>query len=188
MLRRLHRTARKLNAPLVLCFDEQGLTALISFPRGCAERPKAEGPEAAWLGKGAGTAVRLAGALALLTWSGAGGSAVPGPIGREPVEAAVGLWEGYFRPHAQALFDRAVPTGLEQRVRRTARWLKHGRQTEAARRHKARCIRPIGDGRRDGRLCYRLEEAASAPSTAGPRTRGWAAGQALASQSGAGSA
>ncbi|MGZ5904495.1 MAG: DUF3987 domain-containing protein [Reyranella sp.] len=78
MLRRLHRTARKLNAPLVLCFDEQGQKALDRFlARLHAQRPKAEGPEAAWLGKGAGTAARLAGVLALLSWSGAGGSAVP---------------------------------------------------------------------------------------------------------------
>src|SRR5258708_31164841 len=134
MLRRLHRTARTLNTPLVLCFDEQGLKALDRFlARLHAQRPRAEGPEAHWLGKRAGTAARLAGLRALLTWAGARGSAVPGPIGREPVEAAVDLWEGYFRPHAQALFDRAVPTGLEQRVRRTARWLKHGRQTEVSR-------------------------------------------------------
>ena len=189
MLRRLHRTARKLNAPLVLCFDEQGQKALDRFlARLHAERPKAEGPEAAWMGKGAGTAARLAGVLALLTWSGAGGSAVPGPIGGEPVEAAVGLWEGYFRPHAQALFDRPVPTGLEQRVRRTARWLKHGRQTEVSREDIRRdALAQSVTAVETDIVLYRLEEvgilrlidSGSSPR-GGPRARRWQVNPALA--------
>ena len=137
---------------------------------------------------GAGTAARLAGVLALLTWSGAGGSAVPGPIGRESVEAAVGLWEGYFRPHAKALFDRAVPTGLEQRVRRTARWLKHGRQTEVSREDIRRdALAQSVTAVETDVVLYRLEEvgilrlidSGSSPR-GGPRARRWQVNPALA--------
>jgi Protein of unknown function (DUF3987) len=188
MLRRLHRTIRALGAPLVLGFDEQGLEAFDRFlARLHAQRCAAEGPEAAWLGKGGGTAARLAGVLAVMAWSGASGPAAPGPIGCEAVEAAVGLWEGYFDPHARALFDRAVPTGTDQRVRRVARWLKRSRRTEVSREDIRRdALAQSVTAIETDVVLYRLEEIGvlhrvdigSSPR-GGPRARRWLVNPAL---------
>jgi Protein of unknown function (DUF3987) len=134
MLRRLVRLARTPGDPLVLPFDRHGVTALDGFLAGLhAERCKAEGLEAAWLGKGAAAVARLAGALELLAWSGSGAPGLPGHIGRDQVEAAASLWTGYFRPHARALFDRVAPADYGRRVRRVARWLKDSRATVVSR-------------------------------------------------------
>jgi hypothetical protein len=123
-LRRIARKARTANDPLVLTIDQQGAQALDSFLAALqAERHRVDGLEAAWIGKGGSSVARLAGMIELLSWSGLASSGPPGHLGRDHVEAAVGLWQGYFRPHAAALFDRAVPTQLERRVRRVARWL-----------------------------------------------------------------
>ena len=188
MLRRLHRTIRALGAPLVLGFDAQGLEAFDRFlARLHAQRCTADGPEAAWLGKGGGTAARLAGVLAVMAWSGASGPAAPGPIGREAVEAAVGLWEGYFDPHARALFDRAVPTGTDQRVRRVARWLKRSRRTEVSREDIRRdALAQSVTAVETDVVLYRLEEVGvlhrvdigSSPR-GGPRARRWLVNPAL---------
>ena len=127
MLRRLARLARGPDDPLVLSFDRHGVEALDRFLAALhADRRKSEGLEAAWLGRGGATVARLAGALELLAWSGSGAPGLPGHIGRDQVEAAATLWASYFRPHARAVFDRAVPTDVERRVRRVARWLKEG--------------------------------------------------------------
>jgi hypothetical protein len=124
MLRRLSRLARTPADPLVLPFDERGIEAFDGFLAGLhAERCKAEGLEAAWLGKGPAIIARLAGALELLAWSSSGGAGLPGHIGREQVEAASRLWADYFRAHARAVFDRAVPSDFQRQVRRVARWL-----------------------------------------------------------------
>jgi hypothetical protein len=76
------------------------------------------------------------------------------------VEAAVGLWQGYFRPHAAALFDRAVPTQLEQRVRRVARWLPGTGQATVSREDIRRdaLLQSAKAVEVDGVL-HRLEEA-----------------------------
>jgi len=125
MLRRVSRLARTPDDPLVLSFDAHGVKAFDGFlSRLHAELRNTEGLEAAWLGKGPATVARLAGTLELLAWSGSGGPGQPGPIGRNQVEAAASLWTSYFRPHARAVFDRAMPSDLERRVRRVARWLK----------------------------------------------------------------
>jgi Protein of unknown function (DUF3987) len=139
MLRRLSRLARTPGDPLVLVFDQHGVKALDGFLAGLhAERGKAEGLEAAWLGKGGAAVARLAGALELLAWSGSGAPGLPGHIGRDQVEAAANLWTGYFRPHARALFDRVAPTDYSGRVRRVARWLKDSRATVVS-REDVRC-------------------------------------------------
>jgi len=125
MLRRVSRLARTPDDPLVLSFDARGVKAFDGFlSRLHAELRNTEGLDAAWLGKGPATVTRLAGALELLAWSGSGGPGLPGPIGRDQVEAAASLWASYFRPHARAVFDRAMPSDFERRVRRVARWLK----------------------------------------------------------------
>ena len=87
-----------------------------------AERQKAEGPEATWLGKSRSLIVRLAGVLELL--GSIDGKVVrPGAIGAEQVEAAAALWRDYFWPHAKAVFDSAELSDHSKRVRRVARWL-----------------------------------------------------------------
>jgi hypothetical protein len=134
MLRRISRLARTPDDPLVLSFDEHGVKALDGFLAGLhADRRQAEGLEAAWLGKGRATVARLAGALELLSWSGSGAPGLPGHIGHHQVEAAATLWAGYFRPHARAVFDCAVPTQFGRQVRRVARWLKESGATVVSR-------------------------------------------------------
>ena len=117
MLRRITAPFATGDDPLVLSLDGHGVKALDGFLAGLhADRRQAEGPEAAWLGKGCATVARLAGALELLSWSGSGAPGLPGHIGHDQVEAAATLWAGYFRPHARAVFDCAVPTqfGLQE--------------------------------------------------------------------------
>lgn len=127
-LSRLRRIARKVGTvrdPLVLLVDERGLGALDTFMANLhAALREAEGLEEAWMGKGRGTVVRLAGVLELLDWSATGSASPPGHIGRERIEAAAVLWEGYFRPHATSLFMRTMPTTTEVQARRVARWLR----------------------------------------------------------------
>ena len=127
-LGRLRRIARKVGTirdPLVLLVDERGLGALDTFMANVhAALREAEGLEEAWMGKGRGTVVRLAGILELLDWSATGSSSPPGHIGRERIEEATALWEGYFRPHATGLFMRTAPTTTEVQARRAARWLR----------------------------------------------------------------
>ena len=75
-LGRLRRIARKVGTvrdPLVLLVDERGLGALDTFMADIhAALREAEGLEEAWMGKGRGTVVRLAGILELLDWSATG--------------------------------------------------------------------------------------------------------------------
>jgi hypothetical protein len=143
LLRAIRSRAGTLVEPLALELDAEGLAALEAFLAGLhAERPLAEGLDAAWLGKGPGVVPRLAGVLHLLDWSAAqvcdpstaGSSAADplaanpledvGAIGRGTVERAVALWSGYYRAHAKAFFDRVAPSGLDSRARRVVRWLK----------------------------------------------------------------
>ena len=91
------------------------------------DQRRAEGLQAAWLGKGRGLVPRLAGVLHLLEWSAARAAdptVAVGEIGRDTVERAIALWSGYFRPHARAFFDHAAPSDLEARARRVVRWLQ----------------------------------------------------------------
>jgi hypothetical protein len=125
MLGRISGLARVPGDPLVLSFDAHGVEVFDGFLAGLHfALSKSDGPEAAWLAKGRATVARLAGALELLAWSGSGVPGLPGLIGGDRVEAAAALWTSYFQPHARAVFDRAVPSDHERRVRRVARWLK----------------------------------------------------------------
>lgn len=124
-LRRIAHKAGTIRDPLVLQVDERGLSALDTFMGKLhAALREAEGLEEAWMGKGRGTVVRLAGILELLDWSTTGSSSPPGHLGRERIEEAAALWENYFRPHATDLFMRTAPTTLELQARRAARWLR----------------------------------------------------------------
>jgi hypothetical protein len=136
-LSRLRRIARKVGTvhdPLVLLVDERGLSALDTFMANVhAALREAEGLEEAWMGKGRGTVVRLAGILELLDWSATGSTSPPGHIGRERIEGAAALWDGYFRPHATSLFARTMATTTEVHARRAARWLRSNGLTHVTR-------------------------------------------------------
>jgi hypothetical protein len=159
MLRRISRLARTPDDPLVLSFDRHGVEAFDGFLGGLhADRRRTEGLEAAWLGKGRSTVARLAGALELLAWSGSDAPGLPGHIGREQVEAAAALWTGYFRPHARAVFDRAMPTISEDRVRRVARWLKDSGATVVSREDiRCRALGRTVNAEAAQQVLYRLD-------------------------------
>jgi hypothetical protein len=162
-LGRLRRIARKggTRDPLMLVVDERGLAALDTFmAKVHVALLEAEGLEEAWLGKGRGTVVRLAGILELLDWSATGSTSPPGHIGRERIEQAVALWEGYFRPHATSLFTRIVPATTEVQARRVARWLRSKGMTCVTREQ----VRRDGLGRtvnasETDQVLYRLRSA-----------------------------
>jgi hypothetical protein len=132
-LRALSRLGRGADDPCVIDVDTRGRAALdgvLATLHG--ERRKAEGPEAAWLGKSRSLIVRLAGVLELL--ASIDGKAVrPGAIGAEQVEAAAALWRGYYWPHAKAVFDSAELSDQAKRVRRVARWLIANRPATVSR-------------------------------------------------------
>ena len=95
---------------------------------------KAEGFMAGWLGKGRGTVARLAAVLALLDWTAnrPGNAPPPTVITTQHLCAAWDLWERYYRPHAQAVFDRAGPADgdrqgkhkAKQHARRVIGWIR----------------------------------------------------------------
>ena len=77
------------------------------LPRLRAFMRDADGVEAAWIGKGAGTIVRLAGLLSLMDWAAGGGEEPCTTVEEQHVERAHALWTDYFWPHAQAVFGQA---------------------------------------------------------------------------------
>ena len=132
-LRALSRLARSADDPCVIEVDARGRTALDAVLAGLhAERRKAEGLEAAWLGKSRSLIVRLAGVLELLATID-GKATRPGAIGAEQVEAAAALWRDYFWPHARSVFDSAELSDHSKRVRRVARWLLDKRPATVSR-------------------------------------------------------
>lgn len=127
-LRAIGGKAGTLNDPLYLRIDGDGLAALDHFLEGLhADLQRAQGLDAAWLGKGHGAVPKLAAVLHLLDWS-AGQSADPSAelqdIGGDAIERAIALWSGYYRVHAKAFFDRTAPSDLEARTRRVVCWLR----------------------------------------------------------------
>jgi hypothetical protein len=161
----LHRIAGAVGTPdrpLVLAFEEAALKYFDRFLAGLqGEIRRAEGFYAGWLGKGRGTVARLAGILALLDWAGRGASErPPRAIGRDHVQAADRLWDAYFKPHARAVFDRAVPSARESQIRRVIHWLEARRATEVSRediRRDALCQSVDANGA--DQVIYRLEGA-----------------------------
>jgi hypothetical protein len=190
MLRRIAGAAGTPHEPLLLHCDEGALESLDGFLAGLhAEIAKADGMEAGWLGKGGGTVVRLAAALALLAWSGAASiDGPPGHIGRQQVDDAAALWAGYFKPHARAVFNQAAPASDgERRARRVVRWLADSGRAEVSRK-EIRC-QALGDtvnAVEADRVIDRLSKAgilrlhvALSSSQGGRPTRRWVVNPAL---------
>src|SRR5713101_409384 len=143
-LQRIARAVGTPEKPLVLAFEDQAVTIFDT----CLERLHgetlwAEGLLAGWLGKGRGTVARLAAVLALLDWTAnrPGNAPPPGIITAQHLHAAWDLWERYYRPHAQAVFDRAGPADrarqsqhqARQHARRVIGWIRARGATEISR-------------------------------------------------------
>jgi hypothetical protein len=125
-LQRIARVAGDPDRPLVLSLNEQALRAFDShLARLHTDLQRCDGVEAAWLGKGRGTVVRLALALALLGWAANASSAAPPPgaITGDTLSAACRLWD-YFRAHARAVLARAFPSDGERLMRQVLVWIR----------------------------------------------------------------
>ena len=125
-LQRIARAGGDPAQPLVLPLGEQALNAFDShLGRLHGELQRCDGVEAAWLGKGRGTVVRLALALALLDWAANPSATVPQPraITGESLSAACRLWD-YFRAHARAVLARAFPSDGERLMRQVLGWIR----------------------------------------------------------------
>ena len=159
-LQRIARAVGTPEKPLVLSFEDRAVTA---FDRSLEllhpETLKAEGFMAGWLGKGRGTVARLAAVLALLDWTANRPSNAPPPtvITTHHLCAAWDLWERYYRPHAQAVFDRAGPADgdrqgkhkARQHARRVIGWIRaRGVKADLARGGAARGAQPTRERRR----------------------------------------
>jgi hypothetical protein len=138
MVNALQRIARAVGTPerpLVLAFEDKAVAIFDAcLERLHGEALRAEGFEAGWLGKGRGTVARLAAVLALLDWTANRPNNAPPPavITAQHLHAAWDLWERYYRPHAQAVFDRAGPADrarqgqhqARQHARRVIGWIR----------------------------------------------------------------
>ncbi len=144
LLRAIRTKAGTMDDPLCLPFDVGALGALDAFlARLHAEQRRAEGLEAAWLGKGQGLVPRLAGVLHMLKWSAAQAadtSIAVGDIDRDTVERAIALWSGYFRLHAKVFFDCVAPCDVDARARRVVRWLQANDRHEVSREDVRRTV------------------------------------------------
>ena len=134
-LQRIARAVGTPEKPLVLAFEDRAVTAFdVSLERLHPETLRAEGLLAGWLGKGRGTVARLAAVLALLDWTAnrPNNALPPTVITTQHLCAAWDLWERYYRPHAQAVFDHAGPADgdrqgkhkARQHARRVIRWIR----------------------------------------------------------------
>src|SRR5204863_1648170 len=94
---------------------------------------EADGVEAAWIGKGAGNVVRLAGLLTLMHWAEIPDREQPFDVSPQRLEDARRLWTGYFHPHAKSVFERAGSGGRDRTARRAARWLRRAGLNQVSR-------------------------------------------------------
>ena len=139
-LQRIARAVGTPEKPLVLAFEDQAVTVFDTcLERLHPETLRAEGLLAGWLGKGRGTVARLAAVLTLLDWTANRPNNAPPPsvITAQHLHAAWDLWERYYRPHAQAVFDRGGPGDRERQARQHARrvigWIRARGATEISR-------------------------------------------------------
>ncbi len=160
-LRRIARRAGTPADPLELIVDERGLNAFDAFlPRLHAAQCEADGAEAAWLGKGHGTVARLAGVLALLSWSESGAPGAPGHIGAEEMDVR--------RDCGPTTSGRTpAPCSItwcrlqrDRQVRQVVRWLKTSGQTDVSREEVRREALHSSVNASDAeQLLYRLRDA-----------------------------
>jgi Protein of unknown function (DUF3987) len=160
LLRRLLQAIDTSSEPHLMVVERSGAAAFDVFlARLDREIRQAEGLEAAWLGKGRGTVACLAGTLALLRWSAGNSDEPPRRIGLEAMEHAVSLWSDYYRPHARAFLQRALPTDLECRARRVVRWLRaDGRAILSREDVRRTALGETVDARESDRVLARLVE------------------------------
>ena len=121
--------------PLALVLEAEAQQALDRWLAALhAERVRCDGFEAAWLGKGRASVVRLAAALTLLAWTAnaAPTAAPPARIDRDALLHAFRLWECFCR-HARAVFQHADPTRAERRMRRVIAWIRDNDATVLSR-------------------------------------------------------
>lgn len=134
MLHRLGSAVGSPKRPLVLAFDEAALKAFDRFLRRLHDDVRrADGLEAGWLGRGRGTVVRLAAALALLDWMGRATDRPPRTIDLHHLQGAGRLWADYFGPHARAVFARGAPSTQYLQTRRAVHWLEGRKAREVSR-------------------------------------------------------
>jgi len=135
-LLRIARAVGTPEKPLVLAFEDRAVTAFdLSLERLHPETLRAEGLMAGWLGKGRGTVARLAAVLALLDWTAnrPNNALPPTVITTQHLCAAWDLWERYYRPHAQAVFERAGPSDRDRKVRQVIGWIRARGATKVSR-------------------------------------------------------
>jgi hypothetical protein len=128
-LQRIARAVGTPEKPLVLALEDQAVTVFDTcLERLHPEMLRADGFMAGWLGKGRGTVARLAAVLALLDWTAnrPSNALPPTAISAQHLHAAWDLWERYYRPHAQAVFDRAGPADGDRQGKHKAR--QHARR------------------------------------------------------------
>lgn len=129
--------------PSALTLHESAVDRLQALlPQLRASMLETDGLEAAWIGKAAGTIVRLAGLLCLMDWAAGDGKAPCTTVEPSHLERAHALWADYFRPQAQAVFGQASSTLAERRVQRVGRWLRRTRSPTVSReevRREALC-------------------------------------------------
>jgi hypothetical protein len=173
-LRRLLQLS--LRARCLLTLDPSAAAAFDAFlGRLHGEVRHAEGPQAAWLGKGRGTVARLAGLFTLMSWSATNEAEPPREVGREAMESAVSLWSDYYRPHALAFLRRTMPTDVECQARRVVRWLRTGRRQDVSRKDVRRTAlaQTVNAGESDRVLARLVEAGVLQPAgSEGPARRG----------------
>jgi len=140
MLRRIWSLAGEVAYPGQLDLEADAMVRLGQLLPGVRQRARAaEGAEAAWLGKGAGMIVRLAGLLTLMYWAQDSEDKVPQVGITAPLlEKAHALWADYFCPHAESVFQRAGWGDHDATARRAARWLRRARLHQVS-RENIRC-------------------------------------------------
>jgi hypothetical protein len=142
-----------------------------------------DGREREWCAKGASHVLRLAGTLAFLEWSMAGG-AEPCAIADAYVAAAVRLLTEYFWPHSRATLRQIGLSERHATARRVLRWMRaKGLRAVTVKDVRRDALGAGIDARQTGELLRSLEQAGwlrtkTAP-TAGRSIHRWQANPCL---------
>lgn len=134
MLQRIAGAGGTIRDPAIQTFDPDAVACLQRLLPELRERMNdATGIEAAWIGKGAGTIVRLAAMLALMDWAQDPDNPLDGDAAPGHVEAAHALWAAYFLPHARRVFADIGTSEDDRVVRRAVVWLRRTRRSQVSR-------------------------------------------------------